>query len=310
MKHTKPFLLFVFFLASCAAPVTPTPTSTPKPTPVKPVDFLQTSDAYLGQTPPGDMPIVFAPDVVSIPDKNTTALTFSPDGRQCIFYINNWSSMYAMFTEFQDGKWTTPIKAWFSETRSVGEPMFSPDGKRIYFTSNEVKTAVGGFGLWYVERSGTLWSEPVNLGTPVNTTGDEFHPSPIADGSIYFTNSSGATVRSQYENGKYLEPVVLPEPINLKSTASGTNYNDAYVSPDESYMIFRSKRSGGNGVADNYISYRNADGSWSEPKNLGSTINSASDEASGDISPDGKYMFFGRGGLIYWVKADFISALR
>jgi Tol biopolymer transport system component len=312
MKYAKGFLLVVLFLASCAAPVTPAPTriSTPTSTPVPPKDFLQTSDAYLGQTPPGDVPVVFAPGIVSIPGKNTAALTFSPDGRQCIFYIEAYPNSYAMFTEFRDVKWTTPVKAWFSETRSVGEPIFSPDGKMIYFTSNEKKNSVGGFDLWYLERSGTSWSEPVNLGRPVNTVGDEFHPSPVADGSIYFTSNSGAIVRSQYENGKYLEPVELPEPINLKSNPNGKNWGDPYVSPDESYMIFKSNRPGGSGKVDNYITHRNADGSWSDPKNLGPTVNSASSETGGDISPDGKYMFFGRDGLIYWVRADFISTLH
>jgi len=309
MKYTKGFLFVVLFLVSCAAPVTPAPTRTSMPTsaPVTPKDFLQTSDAYLGQTPPGDVPVVFAPGIVSIPGKNTAVLTFSPDGRQCIFYIEAYPHSYAMFTEFRDGKWTTPVKAWFSETRSVGEPMFSPDGKRIYFTSNETKNAVGGFDLWYIERDGTSWSEPVNLGSPVNSVADEFHPSPVRDGSIYFTSNNGDIVRSQFANGKYSERFVLPAPINLKSNPNGKSWGDPFVSPDESYMIFKSNRPGGSGGFDNYISYRNADGSWSEPKNLGPTINSSTDETAGDISPDGKYMFFGRGGLIYWVRADFIS---
>jgi hypothetical protein len=41
--------------------------------------------------------------------------------------------------------------------------------------------------------------------------------------------------------------------------------------------------------------------------NLGSKINSSSDELGGDITPDGKYMTFGRDGDIYWVSADFVN---
>lgn len=272
--------------------------------------FLQSSDAYLGQTPPGQTPIVFAPDVISLAGERIATLAFSPDGRQCVFYIENYPNSYAMFTEFRNGKWTKPVKAWFSETRSVGEPMFSADGKRLYFTSNEQKTAVGGFDLWYVENDGTSSSDPINLGHPVNSTRDEFHPSPVADGSIYFTRFDGAIARSQFVDGQYLEPVVLPAPINLKSNPGGVSWGDPYVSSDESYMLFKSNRPGGSGGYDNYISYRDVDGSWTKPKNLGPAINSASDETAGDISPDGKYLFFGRAGLIYWVKADFINALR
>jgi len=75
-------------------------------------------------------------------------------------------------------------------------------------------------------------------------------------------------------------------------------------------MIFMSNRPGGSGGYDNYISYRNVDGSWTEPRNLGPTINSAYDETAGDISPDGKYLSFGKDYPIYWVRVDFISALR
>jgi Tol biopolymer transport system component len=288
-----------------------TSTSTSSSSIASDTDFLQSEDAYLGETPPGDVPVIFAPSVISQAGMNVATLTFSPDGRQCIFFIETGSiNNYAMFTEFRDGEWTLPVKAWFSETRTVTEPMFSPDGTRIYFSSNE-PTNTYGADLWYIERKGTSWSEPVHMGTPVNSSGYEFHPSPVADGSIYFTNNNGAIVRSQYSNGKYLEPVVLPETINLQANPPAITWGDPYVSPDESYMIFKSNRSGGSGGYDNYISYRNADdGSWSVPNNLGATINSAANEIAGDISPDGKYLFFGRGGNIYWVRADFINKLH
>ena len=69
-------------------------------------------------------------------------------------------------------------------------------------------------------------------------------------------------------------------------------------------MIFKFNRPCGSGGYDNYIAYRNVDGSWTEPRNLDPTINSASDETAGDISPDGKYLVFGKDSLIYNIRLN------
>lgn len=267
-------------------------------------NILQTEDAYLGQTPPGDTPVVFAPDIVSVTGKNTASLTFSPNGRECLFYIEAYPNSYTMFTKYRNGTWTKPVKAWFSETRATGEPMFSPDGSRIYFYSNEKDNAVGKVDLWYIERTGSSWSGLINPGSPVNSYSDEYHPCPVSDGSLYFTTNSGPIVKVDFADGQYGDRVILPAPINLSENPNGPSWGDPYVPPDESFMIFKSNRAGGYGGFDNYISFSNADGSWGDPINMGPEINTEVDETAGDISPDGKYLFFGRSGMIYWVRFD------
>lgn len=271
-------------------------------------EFLNSPNAYLGQVPPGDAPVIFAPAIVSVPGRNVATIAFSPDGTLGLFYIEAYPNSYTMLTEYKNGSWTEPRKAWFSETRPTGEPSFSPDGKKIYFGSGEAKHSVGGWDLWYVERKGDSWSEPINLGSPVNSPQDEFHPWIVADGSLYFTDANGDVNRCQWADGRFQERVVLPEPINLRDKSKGPSWGDAWVAPDESVMISKSNRPGGRGGFDNYISHRNKDGTWSDPRNLGPTLNSKEDEFAGDISPEGKYFFFGRSGSIYWAKADFIRA--
>jgi Tol biopolymer transport system component len=263
--------------------------------------FLSSPHAYLGQIPPDDVPTLFAPGIVSVSGRNEATITFSPDGTSCLFHIEAYPDSYTLFTEYTNGQWTEPTRAWFSETRPAGEPSFSPDGNKIYFASGETRKSHGGWDLWYVERNGNGWSEPVNLGSPVNSPGDEFHPSIVGDGSLYFTDANGNINRCQWAEGKFEARVVLPEPINLKDKSNGVSWGDAWVASDESVMIFKSNRKGGYGSYDNYISHRNADGTWSDPENLGAKINSKGRETAGDMSPDGKYLFFGRDGDIYWV---------
>ena len=55
---------------------------------------------------------------------------------------------------------------------------------------------------------------------------------------------------------------------------------------------------------DIYISYRNEDGSWENPIDVGPPINTERGAICPMVSPDGKYLFFIRNGLIVWVSAD------
>ncbi|MCY1635220.1 TolB family protein [Marinifilum sp. D737] len=67
------------------------------------------------------------------------------------------------------------------------------------------------------------------------------------------------------------------------------------------------------GASDLYISF-NVNDKWSEPKNLGSLINTDANEYGPFFSPDNKYLFFvrhdGKKGDIYWVDLNVINALK
>jgi Tol biopolymer transport system component len=68
------------------------------------------------------------------------------------------------------------------------------------------------------------------------------------------------------------------------------------VAPDESYLLFQSSRPGGYGGVDFYVSFRNDDGSWSQPENLGEAVSGPGNVISPMLSPDGMYFFFARNG--------------
>ncbi len=102
----------------------------------------------------------------------------------------------------------------------------------------------------------------------------------------------------------------MPEPINSQY------YEDnPYLFDDEKHMIFESNRPGGLGGTDLYLSTRNSDGTWSDPENLGITINTKSSERFAKISSDGKFFFWGSNINsqvrnydfdIYWISAAVI----
>ena len=131
--------------------------------------------------------------------------------------------------------------------------------------------------IWFVERSSktSKWSQPKNIGAPINTGGDEFYPSIASNGNLFFTTikkeleSQDDIFMSKWINNVYSKPEILGEGINTK----GTEYN-AFIAPDKSYIIFGGwRRPNGLGSGDMYISGNN-NGEWSMAKNLGKQINS------------------------------------
>lgn len=270
---------------------------------------------YLGQKPPGDTPIIFAPGIVSLPDRKEEVITFSPDLKEVYYSIEFYPDprpSFTLFTRFKNGKWSTPDTVSFSRGRRTSEPFMALDGSRIYYFANKVQNQKGLLDLCYSERTENGWSEPISLSAPPNFEEPYFtlHPSVLADSSIYFSAHSGEVCKSNYRNGEYSEPEVLPRPINFMNLEGTEVWGDPYVSQDEGFMIFRSNREGGYGGTDLYITFKTSDGGWTIPKNLGPKINTASDELGGDITPDGKYLTFGRDGDIYWVSAAFVEELR
>jgi hypothetical protein len=300
---------------------------------------------YLGQEPPGEEAKLFAPGVIST-GVYTRDVAMTPDGKEFYFSVvlGNYDYYAIMVTRLVDGEWTEPVVAPFSGKYKDLEPAISPDGEKFFFFSHRPRAGEGepkeDSDIWVMERSEDGWGEPHNLGPPVNTEISEYFPSVTSDGTLYFTrdgeNRSSHIYRSQLVDGRYSEPEKLGPGVN--STAA--QYN-SYISPDESYLIYSAfGRKDSFGGSDYYISFRNDQGDWLGPINMGARVNSASPhEYSPYVTPDGRYFFFmasrsrfavgfpatplryskiremhgePQNGLpdIYWIDAGFIEDLR
>jgi hypothetical protein len=95
---------------------------------------------------------------------------------------------------------------------------------------------------------------------------------------------------------------------------------DAFVAPDESYVVFASGGRGGFGQGDLFVSFRHPDGAWGQPVNLGETVNTEHTEFCPMATPDGRYLFFSRrwgatwneatAGDVFWVDARILDRFR
>jgi len=275
--------------------------------------FPKIKGKYLDQSPPGENPVIFAPGIVSAQEHfEHSCLAFSPDYTE-IF----WSSDFTEFGFYdivtmkkEKGRWTAPKLAPFSEKYHAGSPVFSYDGKKLYFTSSRPRNENAGssdMNIWVVERVGKTWSEPKPLDDIINSDQGESVLSISKQGTLYFRQGM-EMFSSKQKDGIFQTPVKLDIPLN-----TGMRILALFVAPDESYMIMESFGGGGYGGAELYICYKLKDGSWSEPVNLGPKINTGATERFPSVTPDGKYLFFLRvsdGSDFCWVSAKFIQDLR
>jgi hypothetical protein len=255
-----------------------------------------TRDVYQPSQDQPSQPEVFGAGIISTGDMELNA-AFTPDGKT--LYFTKRTPRYQLWTilvsSLRQGHWSTPQVAEFSGQYGDFDPFISPDGSKLFFSSNRIGPgkAKNDFDIWIVDKTQSGWSEPTSLGLPVNTESQEYYPSVSANGTLYFSSNreggkgNGDIYRSRFINGKYSAPENLGDLINSKYFDG-----DPYIAPDESFLIFVSyHRPEGIGDGDLYISL-NRSGRWTAAKNLGSKINSSALDFCPNMSPDKKYFFF------------------
>lgn len=197
-------------------------------------------------------------------------------------------------------------------------PTITADGKTLYYVSNRVG-GVGGHDFWVTtkkDRLDTVYTEPYNLGAPVNTTLNEGVASISADGQvIYFTacnRDDGLGDCDLYE--AELEGTEWKNVRNISEINSAYWDSQPAISSDGKTLYFISNRPGAMGGpddADIYISRLQSDGRWSEPVNMGEPINTKKREDSPFIFPGGKVLYFASAGHGGYGKLDFfVSNLK
>ncbi|HEY2391188.1 MAG TPA: hypothetical protein VGK22_08430 [Candidatus Angelobacter sp.] len=223
----------------------------------------------------------------AMPDKDWIVMYFDRSIPAHYHYV-----MYV--SRFEKGKWRTPEVLPFSGQYRDSDPVISGDGKTLYFVSDRPAKGLeeNRFHAWAVERNGkgNAWKNLHALQGPVNEKENTEFISFAANGNLYFTSDRSGTSFDVYcsrlVGGKYQEPKSLGPAVN-----DGRYTIEAFVAPDESYILLGSFAQDSLGNADLYISY-NKNGSWQKPVNLGPTINTRARDYSPRISPDGKYLLF------------------
>ncbi len=301
---------------------------------------------YFGCQPPGTQAVLFAPGIISTGLHDDYGPAFSPDGNEVFTRIAGKPYAVIVNQVRHAGQWGAPQVASFSGRYPDGGFHFSSDGQHFYFGSRRPLDGQGepkDGDIWVVDRTEDGWSEPANLGPPVNTEHDDYLIDVREDGTLYYSIRSGAGEGGQAfvnhlakktDNG-YATPEKLAYPFNSKHFQLAPLF-----SPDGSYAVLGIEgRDDSIGQHDLYVTFRTGDDSWTEPCNLGPGVNSSTTDWLPSFSPDGKYLFFvswrytgeaysetrrtydqmmelhqspvyGWGADIYWVDIEVIEACR
>lgn len=155
------------------------------------------------------------------------------------------------------------------------------------------------------------WKQAIDMGSPINTSKDEGAICISPDGKRLFfaardRKGSFGNFDIYYcikKGNDWEGPYNIGAPINTPAWESQPS-----ISADGKQLYFCSKRKGGIGGVDIWVSTLKNNNYWSEPQNLGTAINTPADDQSPYIHPDGHTLYFSSNGHIGMGEADLYVA--
>ncbi len=226
------------------------------------------------------------------------------DGKRMIFESNR-SGEWRLYESQRmgEGRWSNP-RYLHTVNNSIGKKLFvggcfqSYDGKYLLMTSDR-EDGLGDMDILISEKKNGSWSEPENIGIPINTVYFEGFPSLSTDGTeLYFMRNFKPGrepdpdryylyVSAKKESGDWGEPKLLPDEINQYPVECPR------LLPNGQSLLFASKRPDSRGGFDIYRSNKLVDGNWSLPQNL-EMLNSPIDENTFTVDASGEQFYFAR----------------
>ena len=197
-----------------------------------------------------------------------------------------------------------------------GAQTLSADGNWMFFTACGRQDGRGSCDIYFSERKEEGWSEPVNLGMPVNTPYWESQPSFSSDGKtlLFVSNRPGGVGGKDIWEANIQDFKKDGTPIFGNVRCLGTNINtnkdenSPFLHHDNKTLYFSSNGRPGMGEMDIFFSRRGANGEWKPPVNLGYPINTSGDEIGFVVNAKGNRAYFSSDGReefattknIYW----------
>jgi Tol biopolymer transport system component len=263
------------------------------------------SDSAIPQARP------YAPNVIT----TVNGLAFDPDGRT--LYASREVDdldgrgrrrVRIVRYRFAGERWSGPEAVSFSTGFTDYQPVLGPDGSRMFFTSTRplpgtsVETRQN---IWVVDRVGDDWGTPRAI-TELASPGWDGYAVLARSGRLYFVSDRaggrGAVdiwTADPSENGRYADPV------NVAALNSAHSDSDIFVDPEERFIVFHRFVEADRSI-DLWIAFRTG-GVWRAPRQLGE-VNGRGWELSPTVSPDGRYFFFNRDGVVH--RVDFCALVR
>ncbi len=213
----------------------------------------------------------------------------------------------------------TNVNSDFSEYN----PLLSPDGKTLYFSRKNHPENVGGTSdkedIWYSEQGPDgKWSLAKNMGPQFNNAQPNFANTIAAtpDGK-----SVVMILGNKYlEKGKMVAGVSIstkvggvwsdPKPIEIENDYNYNEKANYFLANTRKSLLMSVEREDTQGGRDLYVSFEKDDGTWTQPLNLGKTINTVSEETSPFLASDDKTLYFSSNGFSGYGGSDVYMSKR
>lgn len=201
---------------------------------------------------------LFSKELVS--EGNIGAASFSRDFTTMYFTRfkkdKNGTTAKIYEAKFDGKKWGQIKEMPFNNSKySCAYPSLSADEKTLFFAS-DMPGSKGGYDIYVVYKQGSDWGKPVNLGTKINTIGDEIYPFISKKGELFFSSDGlpgygGFDIFTSKEKDKqWSAPENMKRPINSpKNDLAFTGHAE-----DESLGMLQTNREG-DGAKDQLLTW-------------------------------------------------------
>ncbi len=184
-------------------------------------------------------------------------------------------------------------------------PVIAPDGKTLFMFVLDHPENIGEGDIWYSEIDSIgSWLPGKNIGFPLNNDASNFVISISPDNNTLFLsrkyklkgkdivdNGKGFSISKRTKDGWS-----MPIDVVVKDFKNKNKYGEFCMSGNQKTLIHAIETDGTFGDQDLYVSFKQTDGTWSTPKNLGKSINTAMAENSPFVANDGVTLYFSTNG--------------
>ncbi len=184
-------------------------------------------------------------------------------------------------------------------------PVLHPNGSELYFTRANDVGNIGGQkdegDIWVSTLEGNVWSQPRHAGSTIN---NRFFNSVVGfspDGKIMFlhrrypTDDKPPKSQGLSYSMRSGDTWTFPKPVDIKYFKNTSDHQSGSLSADGKILLLAMNSFSSRGKEDIYVCFWNGN-EFSQPQNLGSTINTSDQEMTPTLAPDNKTLFFSSNG--------------
>ena len=200
-------------------------------------------------------------------------------------------------------------------------PVIAPDGKTLYFVRDDYPGNLtkdkDHNDIWVSYFTRGIWTRATNIDRPLNNDGHNFVIAITTDNNSLILNGTytafgedggnGISISNKLRDGSWS----IPKEIEIENFYNDDLYQNFSMSPDLQTIVMGIERSDDTqGESDLYVSFKKQDGTYTEPKNLGPTINTFDEEGTPFIAADGRTLYFYSEGHAGYGNADIFVSKR